>query len=733
MYIIQQRCEPGLDIFVSSQIESIPLMQGVQCVQGLLLWRNSSSVMRKEVASAYQAAYDFLNTKETEFNVHIWYNGSNNGAGNTRILRSVNAVSIQYNDNSYLQFIRGTNVKMLLEYVREMPKLATGTSKLNVSTILGPLFFTWVIELLLPAILVYLVYEKQGNLRIMMKMHGLNDGPYWMISYAYFLVISSVYVLSLVVFGSLIGLRSFTSNNYSVQFVFFFIYINLQIVFAFLSATFFSNVKTATAISYIYVFGSGLLGLFLFERFIQDVTFPRKWLLCMEIVPCFSLYRGLYELGQYSFEVDLIGTDTIGWKDILLNSDNYAMRDVLILMTAEWLILLVVAYYLDQVASYGSGIRKHPLWFLQNRCTKSERSLQRSGYDAIVNSEKPDVSQESEIVEKLLMEPNENYPVICHNLRKVYRGRDGNPDKVAVEGLSLALPRGECFGMLGPNGAGKTSFISMMTGLTTSTSGTAYVQGLDISKDMDEVYTSMGVCPQHDLIWETLSGREHLLFYGRLKNLKGVALENAVKESLKKVNLHDKEVADKLAGAYSGGMKRRLSVAISLIGNPHVVYMDEPSTGLDPASRKSLWKAVQQAKQDRVIILTTHSMEEAEFLCDRVGIFVGGNLQCIGNPKELKARYGGSYMFTMTTPSNQEEEVQLLAHQLSPRAKRVYHISGTQKFQLPKEDVRIPDAFRAVERAKRRLTIHAWGLADTTLEDVFIKVAKEAGPINVLS
>ncbi|KAK1311656.1 ABC transporter A family member 6 [Acorus calamus] len=137
---------------------------------------------------------------------------------------------------------------------------------------LGSTFFTWVIELLLPgasttntdscfdaiaqAILVYLVYEKQGNLRIMMKMHGLND-----------------------------------------------------------------------AISYIYVFGLGLLGLFLFERFIEDVTFPRKWFLCMEIVPCFSLYRGLYELGQYSFEVDLIGTDTIGWKDILLNSDNNAMRD----------------------------------------------------------------------------------------------------------------------------------------------------------------------------------------------------------------------------------------------------------------------------------------------------------------------------------------------------------------------------------------------------------------------
>ncbi|KAK1322080.1 ABC transporter A family member 6 [Acorus calamus] len=124
-----------------------------------------------------------------------------------------------------------------------------------------------------------------------------------------------------------------------------------------------------------------------------------------------------------------------------------------------------------------------------------------------------------EIVENLLMEPNENYHVICHNLRKVYRGRDGNPDKVAVEGLSLALPRGECFSMLGPNGAGKTSFISMHMSKDLT------------SKDIDEVYTSMGI----------------------------------VKESLKKVNLHDKEVADKLAGAYSGGMNRRLSVAISLI------------------------------------------------------------------------------------------------------------------------------------------------------------------------
>lgn len=287
--------------------------------------------------------------------------------------------------------------------------------------------------------------------------------------------------------------------------------------------------------------------------------------------------------------------------------------------------------------------------------------------------------------------------------------------------------------MLGPNGAGKTSFISMMIGLTTPTTGTAYVEGLDIRTQMDWVYTSMGVCPQHDLLWETLTGREHLLFYGRLKNLRGAALKRAVEDSLKSVNLFNGGVADKQAGKYSGGMKRRLSVAISLIGDPKVVYMDEPSTGLDPASRSNLWNVVKRAKQDRAIILTTHSMEEAEYLCDRLGIFVDGGLQCVGNPKELRGRYGGSYVFTMTTSVNDEHEVEQMVLRLSPSAERTYQMAGTQKFEMPKEEVSIADVFQAVEVAKSRFPVYAWGLSDTTLEDVFIKVANSAQHFHTLT
>ncbi|GLT74737.1 hypothetical protein SLA2020_465170 [Shorea laevis] len=746
IYTVQRRCISNSAFSVVINQSSIETELEVQCVQGFYLWRNSSSEMNDEMYRGYRkgnseletneivGAYDFLNSDGNNFNATIWYNATykNYTPGAAvklvRVPRSVNLVS-----NAYLQFLLGSGTKMLFEFVKEMPKPETKL-RLDLSSVLGTLFFTWVILQLFPVVLTSLVYEKQQKLRVMMKMHGLGDGPYWMISYAYFLAISFLYMFFFVIFGSVIGLKFFTLNDYGIQFVFYFLYINLQISLAFLLAAMFSNTKTASVISYICVFATGLLGGFLFQPFLQDKSFPRGWIIILELYPGFSLYRGLYEFGQYSFTGNYMGTHGMQWGD--LSDSMNGMREVLIIILVEWIVVLLVAYYADQVSSSGGG--KSPLFFLQNFRKKplpsfKRPSLQRQGSKAFVDMDKPDVRQEREKVEQLLIESSTSHSIICDNLKKVYPGKDGNPEKFAVRGLSLALPRGECFGMLGPNGAGKTSFISMMIGLTKPTSGTAFVQGLDIRTHMDAIYTSMGVCPQHDLLWETLTGREHLLFYGRLKNLKGSVLTQAVEESLKGVNLFHGGVADKYAGKYSGGMKRRLSVAISLIGDPKVVYMDEPSTGLDPASRNNLWNVVKQAKQDRAIILTTHSMEEAEVLCDRLGIFVGGRLQCIGNPKELKARYGGSYIFTMTTSPEHEEEVENMVHRLSPSSNKIYQISGTQKFELPKQEVSIAEVFQAVENAKSRFTVFAWGLADTTLEDVFIKVARGAQAVNILS
>ncbi|EHA8592550.1 putative ABC transporter A family member 7 [Cocos nucifera] len=259
----------------------------VQCVQGLPLWRNNSSVINDELFRDYEkgnaekntneilAAYDFLNSNETILNVSIWYNSTYKNLKNSGVPMVLRVpCSINVASSAYLQVLRG-GANMRFEYVKEVPKLGMRIL-IDLSSLTSALFYVWVMELLFPIMLTYLVYEKQWKLRIMMKMHGLGNRPYWMISYAYFLLLSSVYTLCFVMLGSITGLKIFQLNDCSIQFVFYFIYKNLQIALAFFVPAFFSDVKTATVIGYIYVFGSGLLGEYLFQYFIEDTSFSGK-------------------------------------------------------------------------------------------------------------------------------------------------------------------------------------------------------------------------------------------------------------------------------------------------------------------------------------------------------------------------------------------------------------------------------------------------------------------------
>eukprot|EP00003_Mantamonas_plastica_P032330 TRINITY_DN874_c0_g2_i8.p1 TRINITY_DN874_c0_g2~~TRINITY_DN874_c0_g2_i8.p1 ORF type:complete len:866 (+),score=355.67 TRINITY_DN874_c0_g2_i8:567-3164(+) len=312
--------------------------------------------------------------------------------------------------------------------------------------------------------------------------------------------------------------------------------------------------------------------------------------------------------------------------------------------------------------------------------------------------------------------------VRCLNLRKVY---PGSPPKTAVVNLTFGIQKGECFGMLGPNGAGKTTAISMLSGLFAPTSGTAFIHGYSIRTQMDRVHMVMGVCPQHDVLWLDQSPRDHLEFYGRLKNLVGSDLTDEVETQLKNVNLVDE--ADQPVKTFSGGMKRRLSVAISFMGNPQVVFLDEPTTGLDPRSRHDLWEVIRKAKKDKAIILTTHSMEEADYLCDRIGIVAKGALRCIGESAELKERYGAGYKFSVTTKSQDNEaEVDEFLEPLLPDLEELNNLGGTRNFEVPRKGVDLARVFSAIEKEKKRLGITDWGISNTTLEEVFIHISAQS-------
>ncbi|KAJ1561309.1 hypothetical protein HK405_004291, partial [Cladochytrium tenue] len=232
-------------------------------------------------------------------------------------------------------------------------------------------------------------------------------------------------------------------------------------------------------------------------------------------------------------------------------------------------------------------------------------------------------------------------PLVVSHMRKVYAARGGLGPKIAVRDVTFAAERGRVLGLLGPNGAGKTTLISILTGLYEASSGSATLAGLSRSTQLSEIYKVIGICPQFDILWEDLTVEEHLYFYARLKGVNKSQENLAVSRSLAQVSLS--RLSHRLSRSLSGGEKRRLSIAIALVGNPAVVFLDEPTTGLDPEVRRLIWDIVQQAKEGKTIVLTTHSMEEAEALCQRIGIMAKGTLRCLANPLRLKEVYGSGF------------------------------------------------------------------------------------------
>jgi len=221
--------------------------------------------------------------------------------------------------------------------------------------------------------------------------------------------------------------------------------------------------------------------------------------------------------------------------------------------------------------------------------------------------------------------------IVMDNLGKKFE------DTTALVDLNLQIGKGELFGLLGPNGAGKTTTINILCGLTKPTSGTAKVGGFDVQKETAKVKELIGVCPQETAVYGYLTGEENIELFGNLHTMDKTTLKARRDMLLEKMGLRDD--ARRRAEKYSGGMKRRLSLVLALIHNPQIAFLDEPTVAMDPQSRHAVWDFIKDLKQQgKTIILTTHYMEEAEELCDRVGIIDHGKLIGLGTPQELISR-----------------------------------------------------------------------------------------------
>ncbi len=285
----------------------------------------------------------------------------------------------------------------------------------------------------------------------------------------------------------------------------------------------------------------------------------------------------------------------------------------------------------------------------------------------------------------------------------------------AVDGIDLTVSPGEIYGFLGPNGAGKSTTVLMLTTLLPPTSGRAWVGGYDVVRQGSEVRAVIGAALQEAALDAILTGREHLLLQATLQGLTGEYRRRRAQELLERVGLT--EAADRRVGGYSGGMKRRLDLALALVHSPRILFLDEPTTGLDPQSRAALWEEVARLAHDEgiTVFLTTQYLEEADALADRIGIIDHGRIVAEGTPAKLKAEIGSP---TVEVTPEDPDAGEKLSELLSGFGELRRNGRGSVTVQLPGGESQLAEIVRILDQA--HLKVEALQLHQPSLDDVFL-------------
>ncbi|CAG0915410.1 unnamed protein product [Notodromas monacha] len=399
----------------------------------------------------------------------------------------------------------------------------------------------------------------------------------------------------------------------------------------------------------------------------------------------------------------------------------------------ELVSMIVVGAFYALLLFVGESSNKYKI-FLSNKLRRSRAENDPEGkrfssgesLDADVAAENARVFS---IVEKSSFEENS---LVAHNLTKVFSN-----SFMAVNNLSVAVKKGECFGLLGVNGAGKTTTFRMLTADEDKTSGKAFMNGFSLDSNRQEYLKQCGYCPQFDGLIDPMTSEETLRMYAQLRGIPKEDIQDEIDSLIRIFDLG--KYRKKQSGTYSGGNKRKLSAAIAMVGKPSFIFLDEPTSGVDPVSRRKIWAAVSMAtSREQSLMLTSHSMEECEALCDRLAIMVNGKFQCIGNPQYLKQRFCQGYSAQITlnagiqqaNPENTSELLALIKEHLPSMQIRDQHL-GTIEFVILDPATTWKDIFATLEECHDKWPnlVDDYSIGETTLEQIFLSFARNQRPL----
>ncbi|CAD8156729.1 unnamed protein product [Paramecium octaurelia] len=544
------------------------------------------------------------------------------------------------------------------------------------------------------------VLEKEYFLKQSLHGMGLRNSTYWLGTFLFDLIIFFLNLLLFLIVSALLDLN-IVFDNIIRALSCFLLFGPSQILFAYIMGFVFNKLESALKLFTIFCFfilfclpNIIFAFTFFFYQEFDKPTFLENLIYVFEIL--FSVISPFYAF----------------FSAYLFTANNY--DDVEAFFEAPYLLTTTEGYLLiifGQIVVF-AGV----LFFLEN---KKSFLIHHHTQQEIQDNVEEEVQNERERV----LKPNNNDPIKSKFLEKQYI--KGKP---TLQQLTFSVKKGEILGIIGPNGAGKSTLINIFSGINTPTAGQALLNDYEPKQQIMSIMQHVGVCPQFDCIWENLTPVEHLQLFGRIKGLQGKELSTAVAYFIKTMQL-DLFIKTK-AGQLSGGNKRKLCVADALIGGSDITFFDEPSTGVDPISRRFLFNTLKRNIQLRACsaIMTTHTIEEAESLSDRIGILIAGQFKCLGSPQDLRQKHGSGYQIQIKYINPQ---VTSNIQNQFPNAQQIEERrEGYLMYSVPKEGFSFYKSFNFFQRQQQEGNIEDFQIEENSLEQVFIHFSKIQQEIN---
>uniref|UniRef100_A0A663DNG3 P-type phospholipid transporter n=1 Tax=Aquila chrysaetos chrysaetos TaxID=223781 RepID=A0A663DNG3_AQUCH len=654
----------------------------------------------KTSLAAAKEISNFLKYMETEDNIKVWFNNKGWHAmvsflnvANNAILRA----NLRTGQDPEEYGITAVNhpLNLTKEQLSEVTVLTTSVDAVVAICVIFAMSF-------IPASFVlYLIQERVTKAKHLQFVSGVSPAVYWLTNFLWDIVNYALSAGMVVVIFAGFNKKAYTSpTNLPVLVALLLLYGWAVIPMMYPASSFFSVPSTAyVALSCINLFvglnSSAITFILeLFENNPSLLKFNKTLKNVLIVFPHFCLGRGLIDLAM-----------------------NQAVTEVYARFGEEH---VSNPFQWDFVGKNLVALAVQGVAFFILNLLMQHRLFAETAMSPIIGEDE-DVAEER----KRIMNGGSKTDILeLQELTKIYAGRH----KPAVDRLCVGIRPGECFGLLGVNGAGKTTTFKMLTGDTDVTSGDAVVAGNSILTHISNVHQNMGYCPQFDAIDDLLTGREHLYLYARLRGVPAEEIKRVAEWGIQKLGLP--LYADHLAGTYSGGNKRKLSTAIALIGCPPLVLLDEPTTGMDPQSRRLLWDSIVSVLRDgRAVVLTSHSMEECEALCTRLAIMVKGTFKCLGTIQQLKYKFGDGYIVTLKIkapksglPPDPTPAEHFIRMNFPGSLQREKHYNMLQ-YQICSSS--LAKIFRLIISNKENLHIEEYSVSQTTLDQVFVNFAKQ--------